>query len=199
MILLITAFGPFPGVPENPSEALARRLASHRAWRFLGVTPVVHVFPTEYGTVFEQIPAVLAHVRPDAVLMLGVAARRRHLSIERRAANRASILHPGADGARPLTLALEPGGQAFRKARAPVATIAVAAGRAGFPAKLSRSAGTYLCNASYFRMLGLLPADRPCLFLHIPKTRTHALRSRLAAAVLAAARGLVRAVRPARA
>ena len=196
MILLITAFGPFPGVPKNPSEALARQVAADRRWAGLGVTAVVRVFATDYAAVARLIPAVLGEERPDVVLMLGVASRRRHLSVERRAANRASILHPDVSGARPAGLSLHPGAPAFRPARAPLVAITVAAGRAGFRTKLSRSAGTYLCNASYFHMLGALPPDRPCLFLHIPNTKGRASRNRLAAAVLAAARLLARRVRP---
>lgn len=192
MRLLITAFGPFPGVPKNPSEALARRIAGHRCWPAAGVETVVRVFPTDYAAVARLIPAALAEIRPDAVLMFGVASKRRHLSVEKRGANRASILHPDVSGRRPDRTVLQAGAPDFRPARAALVPTAVAARRSGFPTRVSRSAGTYLCNASYFLMLGALAPDIPCLFLHIPKVRDRAAGRRLAAAALAAARLLAR-------
>lgn len=191
MRLLLTAFGPFPGVPKNPSEALARRIAADRRLKAAGVEACVRVFPTEYAAVTAMIPAMIREARPDAVLMFGVASRRKHLSVEKRGANRASLLHADAAGKKPALL-LQKGAQAFHRGRAPLVEIAVAGTRAGFPTRLSRSAGTYLCNASYYLMLGALPAKTPCLFLHIPRVRGRSVQSRLAAAGLAAARILTR-------
>ncbi|HRJ68713.1 MAG TPA: peptidase C15, partial [Beijerinckiaceae bacterium] len=127
MRLLITAFGPFPGVPKNPSEALARRIAADRRLKAAGIETAVRIFPTEYAAVTRDIPEILAEVRPACVLMLGVASRRRHLSVEKRGANRVSRLHPDASGARPPHLLLKPGAPAFRLARAPLGSIVVAA------------------------------------------------------------------------
>ena len=47
---------------------------------------------------------------------------------------------------------------------------AVAAGRGhGLRVTPSMSAGTYLCNYAYWRMLRALPPQTPCLFVHVPK------------------------------
>lgn len=184
MHLLITAFGPFPGVPRNPSEKLARMLASNRAFAAKAVAVSVRVFPTAYAGIGEQIVAAVAETRPDAVLMLGVASRRRHLSVEKQGANRASLIHRDADGRKPSGLLLERGSPAFRPARAPVVRLAAAGARTGFPSRVSRSAGTYLCNASYYLMLGALPAHVSCVFLHIPKTQRRDAFARLERAVL---------------
>jgi pyroglutamyl-peptidase len=192
MRLLITAFGPFPGVPKNPSEALARRIAADRRLKAAGIETSVRIFPTEYAAVARMIPEMIAEASPDAVLMFGVASRRKHLSVEKRGANRASLLHSDASGKKPPLMVLTKDGPAFRRGRAPFGEIAVAGTRAGFRARLSRSAGTYLCNASYYLMLGAASANTPCLFLHIPKIRGRAMQSRLAAAGLAAARVLMR-------
>jgi pyroglutamyl-peptidase len=40
---------------------------------------------------------------------------------------------------------------------------------AGIPARLSNSAGSYLCNATLYSALGLCAAQRiPCGFIHLP-------------------------------
>ena len=41
----------------------------------------------------------------------------------------------------------------------------------GIPARLSSTAGTYLCNAAMYRFLRAVPASVPCGFIHIPLLR----------------------------
>ena len=162
--LLITGFGPFPGVPDNPSGRLARRLAaSPHLRRLLGQAPDCLVLDTRYGALDTGLAPALAK-RPHAVLMIGVAARRSRVCVETRAINRVSRLFPDAGGAVGRTLAFEPGGPAQR--RSPAATpILVALRRAGLDAAASRDAGRYLCNAAYYLVL---EQGCPAVFLHIP-------------------------------
>ncbi|ACL59457.1 peptidase C15 [Methylobacterium nodulans] len=164
--LLITGFGPFPGMPVNPSAALARRLAaSPHLTRALGGAPRLRILTTAYGAIVSELTPALTE-DPGAVLMIGVAGRSRQVRVEVRALNRASRLFPDASGRIAARLALDPEGPALRRAGA----VAVKAGallrRRGLPAGLSRDAGRYLCNASYFRALA---QPVPVLFLHIPR------------------------------
>lgn len=161
--LLVTGFGPFPGVPRNPSAELATRLAqSARLRRVLGRAPELLMLAVSYAAIPEQLAPALAS-GPDAILMVGVARRARTIRVEHRARNRASRLYPDASG-RTHTLTLDPLGPARRQS--PVAPhIAVGLRRAGISAQVSRDAGRYLCNASYYRVLA---EGRPALFLHIP-------------------------------
>jgi pyroglutamyl-peptidase len=46
----------------------------------------------------------------------------------------------------------------------------------GIPARLSNSAGTYLCNAAMYRLLGRLPQDVPAGFIHLPHLPAEAAR-----------------------
>src|SRR6266571_7546535 len=101
LTVLITGFGPFPGVPFNPTAALARRLAQRRRPALADVTRVTHVFRTSYGAVDSELPELLARHQPDLVLLFGVATRTRHLRIETQAVNRRSALFPDADGGLP--------------------------------------------------------------------------------------------------
>lgn len=162
--LLVTGFGPFPTVPDNPSARLARQLAgSAHLRRVLGQAPDCLVLDTRYAALDAQLVPALAE-GPSAVLMIGVAARRSRVCVETRAVNRVSRLFPDAGGAVGRTLAFEPESPAQRQSRA-AAQVLVALRRAGLAAVASRDAGRYLCNASYFRTLA---ADRPVVFLHIP-------------------------------
>ena len=162
--LLITGFGPFPRMPDNPSAALARRLgALPRLHLALGQRPRVLVLRTRYDAIPETFAPALAE-GPVAVLMFGVAGSAKRLRVEMRGRNRASRLFPDASGARPTRLTLAADGPAER--RSPVAAAArVILRRHGVPASASRDAERYLCNASYYRALA---EDCPVLFLHIP-------------------------------
>ena len=54
--ILVTGFGPFPGAPVNPTEALMKTLARVRV---PGATIVTHVFATSYAAVDRELPALL--------------------------------------------------------------------------------------------------------------------------------------------
>ena len=53
--LLVTGFGPFPGIPKNPSAVAAGRLAGSPRWRRLGVDVRVLVLSTTYAAIERAI------------------------------------------------------------------------------------------------------------------------------------------------
>ena len=164
--LLVTGFGPFPGMRRNPSAAVARLVAADRRWRVLGVETKALVLPTTYATLEDELaPALLQGF--DAVLMIGVAGRSCRLRVERRAVNRTSILFPDASGCRSKSLGFGERIDA-RRTRASFPRALATLRSAGLPSRLSQDAGRYLCNAAYFRALA---QPVPVLFVHIPKAR----------------------------
>jgi pyroglutamyl-peptidase len=161
--LLVTGFGPFPGMPRNPSGAVARLVAADRRWARNGVSAKALVLPTTYAAIERELAPALRKV--DAVLMIGVAGRSRRLRVESRAVNRASPLLPDAGGSRPGDAALA--GSAGRASdQGPIPAALAVLRSAGLPSRPSQDAGRYLCNAAYFRALA---EPTPVLFIHIPK------------------------------
>lgn len=175
---LMTGFGPFPGVPVNPSETLARRVAGAKSWGRLGWQAEVRAFRTGYGIVNAAIDDLAAKPAPAFVVMLGVAARAKWVRVELRAKNRVSVTHRDATSARPASACLKPGAEAtrFGRHRGPVLVQAVR--QAGAPARLSRDTGRYVCNASYWWMLGAMPKATEVVFIHIPLPAKHGVRKR---------------------
>jgi pyroglutamyl-peptidase len=164
--LLVTGFGPFPGVMRNPTAALAPRVA--KAVARSGVDARALVLPTSYACGLPLLARELERLRPRAVLMLGLAAKSRFIRIERFARLDASPTSPDAGGAMPERQA----GSAMPLASTAALEPALAAMRqAGLRARLSPSAGRYLCNASYAVALEALPRRVPVLFVHIPWPR----------------------------
>lgn len=172
--LLITGFGHFPGMPANPSAQLARHLARSRPAG--GARTERRLLATRWDEA-AGFPALLAQTQPDIVLMLGVAARRRRISVEIVGRN-ATGAFPDAAGHRPTSHVLEPGAPAQRALAARPAPLLAALRAAGVPAHLSRHAGRYVCNALAFRAYGWaragLAADggaRLAVFVHVPLPR----------------------------
>ena len=98
--ILLTGFGPFPGAPHNPTQPLVARLAQLRRPALHDVALSHHIFPVTYAAVDRQLPDVLAKVKPDALLMFGLAARTPYLRIESRARNAVTMLWPDAANTR---------------------------------------------------------------------------------------------------
>lgn len=175
---LITGFGPFPGVPVNSSETLARRVAGAGSWGRLGWQAEVRAFRTGYGIVNAAIDDLAAKPAPAFVVMLGVAARAKWVRVELRAKNRVSVTHRDATSARPASACLKPGAEATRFGRHPGKPLVEALRKAQVPARFSRDTGRYVCNASYWRMLGAMPKATEVVFIHIPLPAKHGVRKR---------------------
>lgn len=161
---LITGFGRFPRVARNPAQTLALRLAS--GWRFRPLRVAAHVFETVYGIVEAEVRELVA-LRPQAVLMLGVAARAKAMRVELRAVNRRAPSARDARKALPASPVIAHGGPVYRVGRHKGRALVQRLRAAGVAAGLSRDAGHYLCNFAYWHMLDSLPEAR-VVFVHIP-------------------------------
>ncbi len=168
MRVLITGFGPFPRAPFNPSALVAKKLARRRRPALAGLKREAHVFATEYSCIDRELPRLFAQ-QPDVVLMFGLAGRARELRVETRARNAMSPLLPDAGRCRPQHGTIEFYGPATRRGAAPFARLAAAVRDRSVRVRVSRDAGTYLCNYAYWRALAAAPGSRPLvLFVHIP-------------------------------
>jgi len=178
MRVVLAGFGPFPGVPFNPSAILVRALARRRRPALADVAISTHVFATRYAAVDRDL-AKLAAQKPDLILIFGVARRRRYLSIETRARNAQSVLYPDASGHRPARATIAPHEPRALRGTAPFRRMLGAVRASGFPARLSRDAGRYLCNYAYWRALeGARETSTLVQFVHVPLIRLSPRRSR---------------------
>jgi pyroglutamyl-peptidase len=165
--ILVTGFGPFPGAPVNPTGPLVKRLARVRLGRAKIVT---HIFPTSYATVDRDLPKLIAHHRPDALLMFGLANKAITLRIETRARNALSRLKDAGEYV-PGLHTIAPGRASALGLPTPSRLLLAAARAAHMPVVISNDAGDYLCNYLCWRaVLAGRKSGGPRLaaFVHVP-------------------------------
>jgi pyroglutamyl-peptidase len=168
-IALVTGFEPFDGASVNPSAEIARRLdgRSVGGWEVrAAVLPVHHV------SAAAAVRALLDAHDPGAVVHLGLAAERPQVALERIAINVMDYSIPDSEGYQARDEPCVPGGPAAYFSTLPLRAMLDALGRAGVPAYLSSTAGTYLCNFVMYTTLHAL-AGRPepprTGFVHLPR------------------------------
>ncbi len=162
---LVTGFDPFGGYELNPSAEIARRLDGAR----IGGVPVAgRVLPVDMVAVGDAFADALRGIDPVAVILLGLAPGEPMIRLERVALNLADFSIPDNAGVRLADHALDRKGGVGIWTRLPLRRIQTKLLSAGIPARLSETAGTYLCNAAMYRALLRVPRRIPCGFIHLP-------------------------------
>lgn len=169
--LLLTGFGPFPGVPINATMRLVPELAEAVAQHFPDVRCSTLLLATEWSTAPARVAEAIEGMPPDVLLHFGVSSRARGFEIETRARN-ACQASPDAAGTLPAAAVLMDAGQDFLPASLPVRHILARLRARGLPAFASRDAGAYLCNAVLYRSLAQHRETGSARvgFIHIPAT-----------------------------
>ena len=169
--LLLTYFGPFPGVPVNPTVALAEGAVRALNTARPDLRVVARELPVSYDGSSAALRAALQDVQPDALISLGVAVGRDVVSLEQVAINLDSAGIEDNDGDRRCDEPIAPGGQEAYFSSLPVRASFERLHAAGEPVEISYTAGTYVCNHVFYegqrisRELGL---SIPAGFVHVP-------------------------------
>lgn len=168
--ILLTGFGPFPGVTDNPSARLVETLAG--ASRIAPADCELHaqVLPTEWGVVGTLVPHLLNSLQPHVTIHFGVSRLARSLCIERSAYNRI-VPRVDAAGVLPARRKIHIDGPARLDSFVHAARLAATLRESGLPANSSAHAGSYLCNFLYYHSLSWAMShgtDARVIFVHIP-------------------------------
>jgi pyroglutamyl-peptidase len=186
MNVLITGFEPFGNEKTNASSLLLPFVSD----RIAEASIVKLVLPTVYGDSVDKLRDALRRHRPGIVLCLGQDFNATAISVERVAINLDDSGTADNKGVVRIDEPIVPEGPAAYFASLPVKRIVDALRGLGFPASLSKSAGTYVCNHVMYGLLHLLEEERiPAAggFMHVPGIHTIPAE-RLAQAVTEAVR-----------
>ena len=170
--VLLTGFEPFDGRDANASQDAVR--AVEEAWADPGVELVVRVLPVSFRRARQQLRVLVAEVEPNVVVCVGEAGGREAVGIERVAVNLIDARIPDADGSAPVDLPVIAGAPAAFFSTLPVKAAALAVADAGVPVEVSGTAGTYVCNATFYALMHLLDRSPHVRggFVHVPLAPT---------------------------
>jgi pyroglutamyl-peptidase len=167
-MILLTGFEPFGTYKDNPSadvaEALHGRTVGHE-------TVQSAVLPVHHARAAAVVAQLVEKVRPRAIVHLGLAGGRARIALERVAVNVMDFEIADNAGYRATGEACVPDGPAAYFSTLPVETMLEALIADGVPAYLSSTAGTYLCNQTFYTTRHLLASrglDVPAGFIHLP-------------------------------
>ncbi len=167
MKALVTGFEPFGGDAINPSSLAVSRLP-----RRIGGTAVhTAVLPCSFERSAAVLREAIADVKPDFVLCVGLAGGRTELCLERVGINVQDARIADNDGNQPIDVPVKKKGPAAYFTTLPVKACVAEMRKAGLPAAVSNTAGTFVCNHILYALMHLAAKKkRPFRggFLHVP-------------------------------
>ncbi|MEH7383303.1 pyroglutamyl-peptidase I [Bacillus sp. JJ1533] len=173
--LLLTGFVPFLDNPINPTEEIVKALEG----RVIGGYEIIgRVLPVDFAESAKQCLEHVNEVNPDVVISLGLAAGRSKVTPERIAIN----CRDGAEdnsGVKLQDAPIEDNGPAGYFSTLPIRAFVDASVEKGYPATISNTAGTYLCNNVMYSVLHKIELENLEMragFIHVPASHKLALQ-----------------------
>ncbi len=167
-VILLTGFEPFAEHTANPSEQIVQALDGQMIGdcRIRG-----RVLPVVFGEAGDILVQAIEDLNPELVICLGLAADREGITVERLAVNLDDARIPDNKGTQPDDQEIIVGGETVYWSTLPVKEIVNALNKEGINASLSMSAGNFVCNHVFYRLMACLN-DRPEIrggFIHLPE------------------------------
>jgi pyroglutamyl-peptidase len=166
MRILLTGFEPFGGQSLNPSWEVARAL---HGLTLEGAQITSVQLPCVFAQALPALQQALAQHTPDIVLALGQAEGRADFSVERVAINVMDARIPDNAGAQPIDMPVVAGGPKAYFSTLPIKSLVAGLRAAGFPASVSQTAGTFVCNQVFYGLQhALVGQGVHSGFMHLP-------------------------------
>lgn len=163
--LLITGFEPFGGELINPSWEAVKLLPS----KINGYQLTKLCIPVVFTEAAETVIKTAEEINPDIILCIGQAGGRNAVTPELVGINLRHASIPDNSGNQPKDDAIISGGENAYFSTLPVIKIAESICANGVPAKVSYSAGAYVCNDVLYTLLHRYKETATRVgFIHIP-------------------------------
>jgi pyroglutamyl-peptidase len=172
--ILVTGFEPFDGQSLNPSWEVARAL---HGLQLQGAQVTAVQLPCVFAQALPALQQALAEHCPDIVLALGQAEGRCDFSVERVAINVMDARIADNAGDQPIDVPVIAGGPAAYFSTLPIKALVSGLRAAGFPASVSQTAGTFVCNQVFYALQHMLAGQGVHSgFVHLPLLPEQAAR-----------------------
>ncbi|QLK86322.1 pyroglutamyl-peptidase I [Staphylococcus sp. 17KM0847] len=167
MNILVTAFDPFGGEKVNPALEAVKRLPGKIGEHTITTLEIPTVFHKSKDVIAEQ----LKKQHYDAVLAVGQAGGRFEITPERVGINLDDARIADNEGNQPIDEPIQQDGAPAYFSTLPVKHMTAAIKKSGIPARLSNTAGTFVCNHILYQLGYLADKLYPDLkygFIHVP-------------------------------
>ncbi len=172
MRILVSGFEAFGGETRNPTRELINELKIGRIKVPVGVIAGAVLLPVAFQSAFEILRTEIETFKPQIVLCLGQASGRANVDVERLAVNLIDAEIPDNLGAQPREQAIDPGAITAYFSTLPAALLVEALNGFQIPARISNSAGLYVCNFLFYRLQGYAQGPNAKIemsgFVHLP-------------------------------
>jgi pyroglutamyl-peptidase len=160
--LLLSGFGPFLDVIENPSEILVKKLANSFGCSHL-------ILPVEFEQSYLILKSEIQRSEPKILIMFGLASTRSKIGFEKIGLNWVQSQHADVSNKNPIIGKIKPGQELALMTDWSIEPLLGKIDSAlRTHTEISFSAGSYVCNDLYFRALDDEGIDCKKLFIHIP-------------------------------
>lgn len=167
MKILVTGFDPFGGESVNPAWEAVKSLPSE----INGATIKTLQIPTVFNDSANKVFAAIDEFQPDAIVCVGQAGGRTAVTPERVAINMDDARIPDNIKQQPIDVVIQEDGAPAYFSTLPIKAMVQNMLKAGVPASVSNTAGTFVCNHIMYQVLYYI--DKKGLnakagFIHIP-------------------------------
>lgn len=169
MRFLVTGFELFGGNTANSSQETVKEVACDE---FGDVEVLTGKLPVSFKRAGVAICRLIDETKPDVVIMLGQSGKSDCIKIERVALNLMDSSKGDNDGYIPDEETICFGTPAAYFTKMPVKALRDCLMQSGIPAKISNSAGLYVCNRAYFAALHHIATtggNTKAVFVHLPR------------------------------
>jgi pyroglutamyl-peptidase len=167
--VLISGFEAFGGEDLNPTQKLVEALAAGSVRVPKGVEARGVVLPVVFGDGFARLDSEIRAFKPDVVLALGQAGGRAAIEFERVAVNLMDSDQPDNSGKSLHDRPIDEGAAAALFSTLPIRELVDHLNANEVPARISNSAGLYVCNEVFFRLQARLARTMVRSgFVHVP-------------------------------
>ena len=165
---LVTGFMPYAGRGVNPAAEIARALDG----KTVANAPVVgRLLPVSFAEIAAVAEGLVRDLNPSVIVSIGLWPGEPVIRIERIGMNVADFEIPDNLGQIVSDVSVVSNGPAAKLATLPVRAIEQALLDAAIPARISNTAGTFLCNACLYSFLTAAEVKREAVavgFVHVP-------------------------------
>lgn len=169
MKVLVTGFEAFGDISVNPTALLVEALLRNEIQIPQGMLIKSALLPVTFTDSFNDLEAVIKKDNPDIVMALGVAIDRNAIELERVAINCLDAKIPDNKGYRPRDEWIDEEGEAAYFSSLPLRVIENKLTEAHIPCRISNSAGTYVCNYLFYKLMAYSQrAQIKAGFIHVP-------------------------------